>query len=69
MTDWSAREFSLPLDFLDAGSYDAQLCADGVNAASYPADYVIREFTVQKGESVPVQMAPGGGFLLKLTRK
>jgi alpha-glucosidase len=69
MTDWTAREFSIPLEFLDEGSYDALLCKDGVNAGSYPSDYVLQSFTIKKGDTLPVQMAPGGGFLLRLVKR
>jgi alpha-glucosidase len=69
MTDWTAREFVLPLDFLDEGKYDAELCADGVNAATYPSDYVIKKFTQEKNKLLAVKMAPGGGFLLKLVKQ
>jgi alpha-glucosidase len=69
MTDWTSRSFTLSLDFLDAGMYDAELCEDGVNAETYPSDYVIRTFPVEKGRPLPVQMASGGGFILKLSKK
>jgi alpha-glucosidase len=69
MTDWTAREFKLQLDFLDDGNYKAELCTDGVNAESYPSDYVIRTFDLKKDRSVTIKMAPGGGFLLKLLKE
>jgi alpha-glucosidase len=67
MTDWEARSFDLRLDFLGAGNFSALLCTDGINAATYPADYRIENFTFRKNEPLRVQMAPGGGFLLRLT--
>lgn len=69
MTDWTSREFSLPLDFLDDGIYDAELCSDGVNAETYPSDYVIKKFVFKKAESLKIKMAKGGGFLLKLVKQ
>jgi len=69
MTDWTAREFNLQLDFLDNGLYKAELCTDGVNAGTYPSDYLIQTFDVEKTKPLPIKMAPGGGFLLKLLRK
>ncbi|MFT3682201.1 MAG: glycoside hydrolase family 97 protein [Ferruginibacter sp.] len=69
MTDWTAREFNLSLDFLDTGSYDAIFCMDGINAGTYPSDYSIKEFILQKEKPLPVEMAPGGGFMIKLTKK
>lgn len=67
MTDWTGREFSLNLDFLDDKSYTAELCIDGINADTYPADYIIRNFNYKRTDSLKIKMAPGGGFLLKLT--
>lgn len=67
MTDWTGREFNLSLDFLDAGVYEATLCSDGINAETYPADYSIENFKLENDKSLIIKMAPGGGFLLKLS--
>ncbi len=69
MTDWTSREFILPLDFLDEGNYDAELCVDGVNADTYASDYVIKKFVFNKSERLKIKMAQGGGFVLKLVKK
>jgi len=69
MTDWTSREFTLPLDFLDDGNYDAELCMDGVNADTYASDYVIKRFAFKKGQQLKIKMAQGGGFVLKLVKK
>ena len=69
LTDWSARDFQLKLDFLEEGSYTATLCKDGINAEKYAADYSISTFDVNKKTVLPVHLAPGGGFLLKLEKK
>jgi alpha-glucosidase len=69
MTDWTAREFILSLDFLDEGKYDAELCTDGVNAQTYPSDYIIKKFTQEKSKPLSIKMAGGGGFLLKLVKQ
>jgi len=68
MTDWTPREFKLQLDFLDNGIYKAELCTDGVNAATYPSDYLIQTFDLEKTKPLTIKMAPGGGFLLKLMK-
>lgn len=69
MTDWTTREFALNLDFLDDKNYAAELCTDGINAATYPADYIISKFNYKKGDPLQIKMAPGGGFLLKLSKQ
>ena len=69
MTDWTEREFNLSLSFIDEGTYEATLCVDGVNAATYPADYNLLTNTCKKGDVIKIKMAPGGGFALKLLKK
>ncbi|HEV8082576.1 MAG TPA: glycoside hydrolase family 97 protein [Chitinophagaceae bacterium] len=69
LTDWTSREFSLPLDFIDEGNYKAELCIDGMNAETYPSDYAIKKFVLKKGELLKIKMASGGGFLLKLSKE
>ena len=68
LSDWTARDFSLPLDFIGEGEFTATLCKDGINAEKYAADYEITTFRVDKQKSVPIHMAPGGGFMLKLIK-
>lgn len=69
LTDWSKRDFQLKLDFMSQGNYEATLCRDGMNAEKYAADYAITTFDVTNQTVVPVHLAPGGGFLLKLKKK
>jgi len=69
MTDWTSREFTLPLDFIDEENYTSELCMDGVNADSYASDYVIKKFIFRKGEPLKIKMAQGGGFLLRLIKQ
>ncbi|HLN72990.1 MAG TPA: glycoside hydrolase family 97 protein [Prolixibacteraceae bacterium] len=69
MTDWTARDFKLNLDFLDDGTYRATLCKDGINADKYAADYSLSSFEVNRQTIVPIHFAPGGGFVLKLEKK
>ena len=69
MTDWTARGFNLQFNFLSEGNYEATICEDGINADRYAADYSIRTFSIKKEDSIPVQMAPGGGFLIHLKKK
>ena len=69
LTDWTSRNFSLKLDFIGEGTYTATLCRDGINAEKYPADYNIGSFEVTGKTIVPIHLAPGGGFLLKIIKK
>lgn len=70
ITDWTTREISLPLDFLEPGTtYRLTICRDGINADRYPADYeLVQKQTIRSDELLNVKMAPGGGFLIRLTK-
>ena len=68
LTDWTMRDFNLKLDFLEEGTYSATLCKDGINADKYAADYNISDFNVTKQTVLPVHLAQGGGFMLKLKK-
>lgn len=68
MTGWPERDIILKFDFLSSGDYAAVICKDGVNADHYAADYVLDQFTVNSQTVLPVHLAPGGGFLLKLVK-
>jgi alpha-glucosidase len=68
MTDWTARKLELPLSFLPAGEFTATIVADGKNADRYAADYTIASRKVDARSSLSLEMAPGGGYVLRLTR-
>jgi len=69
MTNSQARELNLKLDFLGEGNYEAVICEDGVNADRYPSDYNISKKNVEKNSTINIKMAPGGGWVMRLTRK
>lgn len=69
MTDANPRKIALALDFLAPGTYEATLCKDGVNAGRYASDYTLGTFSVQSGEKLDIEMAPAGGFVLRLRKK
>ena len=69
MTDWTARELTIDLSFLDEGNYEAVICEDGVNADRYASDYKLTTRTITKADAVSIKMAPGGGYLLRLQKK
>jgi alpha-glucosidase len=68
MTDWSPRELSVPLSFLDDGAYEATICEDGINADRYPSDYRIDTLRLGNKDSLNIRMAPGGGYIARLRK-
>ncbi|RRA98104.1 glycoside hydrolase family 97 protein [Larkinella rosea] len=69
MTDSTARDLTLSLDFLGEGTYEAAICEDGVNADRYASDYKLSTKTVTKKDVLPVHLAPGGGYVVRLRKK
>ena len=66
MTNWTARDFRLSLDFLDAGRYEMTVYADGINADQYASDYKKSVTKVSKTETVSLHLAPGGGWVARI---
>ena len=69
MTDWTARQLTIDLSFLDEGNYEAIICEDGINADRYASDYKLTTQQITKADSITIKMAPGGGYLLRLQKK
>ena len=69
MTDWSARDLSVTLSFLEDDIYEAMICEDGVNADRYPSDYKLLNKEIARTELLKIKMAPGGGYVLRLRKK
>lgn len=69
LTNWTARDLSIKLDFLPEGTYDVEIFQDGVNAEKAARDFKIVHSTVRSGETIDLHLASGGGWTAKLTRK
>jgi len=61
-----ARTVTVDLGFLGEGDWKVELFKDGINATRHAEDYVRTEGIA--GQSLTVEMAPGGGFAAILTR-
>ena len=66
ITDWDARELDVPLSFLGSGAYNAEIYADGPNAAAQPKDSVVEKRRVDARTVLHLKLAPGGGSALRL---
>ena len=69
MCNWTTRDLNLALDFLEPGNYHAKICEDGINADRYASDYVLKDTVLTNKSVLPIKMAPGGGYLLRLTKQ
>jgi alpha-glucosidase len=65
ITDWDARELDVPLSFLESGDYDAEISADGPNAASQPTDSVVDKRRVNARTVLKLKLAPAGGCAIR----
>ena len=66
VTDTEERSFTLPLDFLGEGEFEATIYSDAADAhyRNNPQAYNIRRVKVGAGDTIDVTMAPGGGFAI-----
>jgi alpha-glucosidase len=67
MTNWTARDLELDFSFLGAGTYEAVIFRDGINADRDATDYKREVMRIIPGQKVKIQMAPGGGWAARLT--
>lgn len=66
MTNWTPRDLVIPLTFLGAGKYRAEIYADAEDAARSPKNVSIRKETVDKNSRLEAHLAPGGGYAVRL---
>jgi len=69
MTDWTARNFEIPLDFLPDGEYELQIMQDGLNAKRFAEDYKLITSTASNKESLKANLVSGGGWTAILKKK
>lgn len=61
MTNWNPRQLELPLDFLGAGTYTAEIYTDSQDSDRYPKNVIIEKKTVSKGQKLNIQLSSAGG--------
>ena len=67
MTNWDARELDVPLDFLGAGSFEAQIFADGPDAGQIATSLKVTTRRVSSADHLKLDLAPGGGAAVVFT--
>ena len=67
MTNWTPRDLDIPLDFLGAGTYQAEIFADGPDAAQNAKSLTISKKWVKAGDHLSARLAPGGGLAVIFT--
>lgn len=67
MTDWTPRTVEVDFSFLEPGaSYQATILKDTPTSGEQPKQYACENMTVTKDTKLTVNMAKGGGFVIRL---
>ena len=66
LTNWNARDLALDLGFIGSGKMT--VFQDGVNAHRAAQDYKISSASLPSDGNVTVHLAPGGGWVAKISR-
>ena len=70
MNDWTARKVEVDLSkILGEGNYTAEVFRDGVNADRLGEDYIREVVALPASRKVVADMAPAGGYVVKITKK
>ena len=65
VTNWTARDLRVPLDFLGNGKYTAEIYEDAADAAEHPKNVAIHRETVRSGDTLTLRLASGGGCAIR----
>jgi alpha-glucosidase len=65
LTNWTARDLSIPLRFLGQGVYTAELYEDASDAAQNPKHVSIRRQSVRSSDTLVLHLASGGGCAIR----
>jgi alpha-glucosidase len=69
MSNWDAHDVEVDFSFLDPeATYTATVLKDGLNAGNYPTRYAADTLVVTNDTRLPVSMAKGGGFVIRLVK-
>jgi alpha-glucosidase len=76
MTNWSPRDLDVALSFLGdpstglgASGWEADIFRDGPNADRAAVDYAREKRSVGPADRLSIHLAPGGGWVARITRK
>jgi alpha-glucosidase len=67
LTNGEPRTLVLDLSFLGEARYEMEIYRDGLNADRYGSDHVREVRGLDGGAPLEVSLAPGGGWVARLT--
>lgn len=65
ITNWTPRDLHIPLNFLGAGTYRAEIYTDAPDSGENPKHISIRKQTVHSGDTLNLSLAEGGGCAIR----
>jgi alpha-glucosidase len=68
MTNGDPRDLEIPLSFLGAGEFEAQIFADGADADKVATSVALSKKHVKAGDKLAIHLAPGGGAAVIFTQ-
>jgi alpha-glucosidase len=69
LTDWNPRILEADLSFLGDGNFTMEIFQDGINADRFAQDYKHFKIGVNSGDKIKINLAPGGGWVAKISPK
>ncbi len=63
MTDWTARELEIPLNFLTPGAYSAEIWSDTAETVNNPNMLKRDRITITPTDKIRAKLASGGGWV------
>ena len=69
LNDTTAREVTVPLDFLPEGTYELEVFRDGINHRRFAEDYLHETVVVEAGQDLLLPLGMGGGWVGRFRRR
>lgn len=67
LNNWNKRSINLDLSFLNKDTIEVEMFVDGINADRVARDYKKKKLRLTENRLLKVDMAPGGGFAIKIS--
>ena len=69
ITNHEARQLAIPLNFLPGGKYSAEIYTDGNDVSENPNNLKKETRTVTNKDVIEVEVASGGGIVMRITKQ
>lgn len=69
ITSWEPRDLELDLSFLGEGDFKAEIFRDGANSHRIASDYVHETIDIPSSRKIKVQLAPAGGYAMRIYKR